>query len=73
MPKYATDKIRSDEVCIDSDEWKYEGKETPMKYVKPQIVDSCVASVTIQSSDSNKPGIHDDGVKATAAAYEADE
>jgi hypothetical protein len=44
-----------------------------MKYVKPQIVDVCIASVAIQSAGSSKPGIHQDGVPATSAAYEADE
>jgi hypothetical protein len=44
-----------------------------MKYVKPEIVDSCVASVAIQSANASKPGINHDGVQATSAAYEADE
>jgi hypothetical protein len=73
LPKYATDKIRSDEVSFDSDGWKYEGKETLMNYVKPQVVDSCVASVAIRTGSANKLGIEEDGVQATAAAYEADE
>ena len=73
LPNYATDEIRSDEVSIDSEGWKYGGKETQMKYVKPQIVDSCDASVAIQSANANKLGIHNDGVQATSAAYEADE
>lgn len=44
-----------------------------MNYVKPQVVDSCVASVAIRTGSANKLGIEEDGVQATAAAYEADE
>jgi type II secretory pathway component GspD/PulD (secretin) len=68
----ATDEIRVTGIRHFLAARKTRTKENAMKYIKPEIVRSRSAAAVIQAS-ANKPGLHTDGMQATASAYEADE